>query len=111
MDDSSPRVNSAFLGRYVGKKVRLACKVVNVNLADRRATVEASDAGKVEVQLHGEDHGLEASKFVEIVGMVVDATTIKPMVVIKLGDTLDMSIVERAVKMMHEDRFAELFRP
>ncbi|KAL0065442.1 hypothetical protein AAF712_007506 [Marasmius tenuissimus] len=111
MEESSPRVNSALLGGYAGKKVRLVCKVLNVNTVGRRATVEASDGGRIEVQFHGEDPGLEGSTFVEVVGTAADATTIKAMLVIKLSDNLDMSIVERAVKMMHEERFADLFQP
>ncbi|KAF9264554.1 replication factor A protein 3 [Marasmius fiardii PR-910] len=105
---SSPRVNSALLGKYIGRKVRLTGKVLNVNAVGKRATVLASDGGEVAVQFHSENPGLDTT-FVEVVGTVVDTTTVRLLIAIKMSDNLDLSIIDRAVKMAQEPRFAELF--
>ncbi|KAG7087592.1 hypothetical protein E1B28_013545 [Marasmius oreades] len=105
---SSPRVNSALLGKYTGRRVRLTGKVLNVNQAAKRALILASDGGEVSVQFHAENPGLDTT-FVEIVGTVVDVTTIRQLIAIKMSDNLDLTVVDRAVKMAQEARFAELF--
>ncbi|KAF9234264.1 hypothetical protein BU15DRAFT_52826 [Melanogaster broomeanus] len=45
----SPRVNAARLPSFVGRIVRLPCKVINFQAGG--ALVEASDGGQVEVRL------------------------------------------------------------
>ncbi|KAK7030425.1 hypothetical protein VNI00_014169 [Paramarasmius palmivorus] len=88
MDDKSPPVNSSMLPKFLGKKVRLTCKVINVNEQASRATVQASDGGDVVVQFYGD---LEIKNtFIEVVGTVVDETTIKHEATINLGDELGM---------------------
>ncbi|KIJ61645.1 hypothetical protein HYDPIDRAFT_96413 [Hydnomerulius pinastri MD-312] len=78
----SPRVNAARLPSFVGRTVRLPCKVINVKGG---ALVEACDGGQVEVRLT--DSQELAGTYVEIIGQVVSESCIKFM----LGLSLDCS--------------------
>ncbi|ESK91161.1 single-stranded dna binding protein 12k chain [Moniliophthora roreri MCA 2997] len=107
-NETSPRVNSSMLPRFIGKKVRLPCKILTINKTANRATVQASDGGDVEIQAFVEDPGVA---YIEVIGMVVDETTIKSVGVIKFGDNLDMSTVEETIKIIHDPRFVSVFFP
>ncbi|KAF9442966.1 replication factor A protein 3 [Macrolepiota fuliginosa MF-IS2] len=101
----SPRVNSARLPNFVGKTVRLPCKVVSFN--GPNAIVEASDGGQTTIVLSaGSDI---QDTFVEVVGTVVDSTTIKMMVGVNMGDKLDLKLVNDTIEMMHDPRFQKIF--
>ncbi|GLB42321.1 putative replication factor A protein 3 [Lyophyllum shimeji] len=102
MSDLSTRVNSARLPDYVGKTVRLACKPLQRS-ADL-VTVQAADGGEVMVQLL-RDVDIDASSYIEVVGKVMDATTVKMMSVIHLGPDLDMKLVNDTIELIHDPRF------
>ncbi|KAI0942060.1 hypothetical protein AcW1_009617 [Taiwanofungus camphoratus] len=100
----SPRVNSARLADYIGRTVRLTCKVIRIK--GDTVIVEASDGGEVQVRLPG-DPGLEET-YVEFIGTVIDASSIKCMACINLGSELDMNIVNDVVELWHDPRFAKM---
>ncbi|KAG6852901.1 hypothetical protein C0991_008270 [Blastosporella zonata] len=89
-DHITTRVNSARLPEYVGKTVRLACRVIQRN-ADM-ITVEAADGGEVNVQLF------------QVVGKAIDATTIKMMSLANLGSELDMKLVNDVIEVIHNPK-------
>ncbi|KAF8068904.1 replication factor A protein 3 [Lyophyllum atratum] len=97
----STRVNSARLPDFVGKTVRLTGKPLQRN-ADF-VTVQASDGGEVTVQLLRDV--IVGDSYVEVVGKVVDATTIKMMSLIDLGPDLDMKLVNDTIELIHDPRF------
>ncbi|KAF8817062.1 replication factor A protein 3 [Phlegmacium glaucopus] len=99
--DLSTRVNAARLPEYIGRHVRLACKVLKLN--GDRATVEASDGGQVNVKLSAAANIVDS--YVEVVGRVVDATTVQMHVCINLGDNLDMKLVNDTIELIHDPRF------
>ncbi|TDL18771.1 replication factor A protein 3 [Rickenella mellea] len=104
-DQRSPRVNSARLPNYLGQTVRLTCKILK--LQGDRTIVQASDGGEVAViQLSGKS---ALDPYVEIVGRVEDAQTIKAMTSINMGDNLDMKLVNDCVELTHDPRFASMF--
>ncbi|KAF9443264.1 replication factor A protein 3 [Macrolepiota fuliginosa MF-IS2] len=101
----SPRVNSARLPNFVGKTVRLPCKVISFN--GPSAKVQASDGGEVTVVLGA---GMDIQDtFVEIVGTVTDPTTIKTMACINMGDKLDLKLTNDTIEMMYDPRFTKIF--
>ncbi|RDB29755.1 hypothetical protein Hypma_014126 [Hypsizygus marmoreus] len=97
----STRVNSARLPDFIGQTVRLACKPLQKS-ADI-ITVQASDGGEVTVQLIRDAEITDP--YIEVVGKVVDATTIKMMSLINLGSDLDLKLVNDTVELIHDPRF------
>lgn len=49
------------------------------------------------------------STFIEIVGPLVDANTIKAEMVLSLGDELDMKLVNDVIELSHDPRFKSVF--
>ncbi|CCL99212.1 uncharacterized protein FIBRA_01227 [Fibroporia radiculosa] len=70
------------------------------------AIVQASDGGEVQVQLQRE--AVLTTAYIEVIGNVVDATTIKMLACINLGDELDMNLVNDVVELWHDPRFAKM---
>lgn len=101
----SPRVNSALFPKYQNKVVRLTCKVLAVH--GDRATVLASDGGELHVQL-SRDHNMGETPYVELIGTVLDPTTLKLMTCLDMKE-LDMTVVDQAINLMHDPRFAGKF--
>jgi replication factor A3 len=101
----STRVNAARLSEYIGRHVRLACKVLKLN--ENRATVQASDGGQVNVQLSAISLEKTANmdSNIEVVGRVVDANTVNMLAFMNLGDDLDMKLVNDTVELIHDQRF------
>ncbi|KAK0228235.1 replication factor A protein 3 [Armillaria fumosa] len=103
--DISPRVNSAHIQRFIGKTVRLPCKIKTYSSDGATATVTTSDDGEVIVHL---TPNVEiASTYVEFIGTVVDAGTLKMMGVVPMGENLDLSLVNKVVEVIHDKRFFE----
>ncbi|KAJ6496667.1 replication factor A protein 3 [Mycena vitilis] len=95
------RVNSSLLPRFVGKAVRLTCRPIKLTAASW--TVQACDGGEVTVTLLSDK--LSADAYYEVVGNVVDKTTIKMFKSIPLGNDLDMALVNDTINLMHDARF------
>ncbi|KAL7416412.1 replication factor A protein 3-domain-containing protein [Mrakia frigida] len=90
------RVNSAMLGDFRGKTVRLTAKVVKLN--GDTAIVEASDKGQVDLHLNRDAHLSET--YVEVIGKVQEDLSIKVLWSIDMGSDLDMSVVDTVTKLM-----------
>jgi len=99
---ASTRVNSALLPRFTGKNVRLACRPIKF-MGDS-ATVAASDGGEVTVTLRSDTH-MAPDTFYEVLGMVVNPTTIKTYRCTSMGTNIDMKLVDDSIKLMHDPRF------
>ncbi|KAF8221077.1 replication factor A protein 3 [Tricholoma matsutake] len=99
----STRVNSSRLPKFVGKTVRLACKVLRQS--GDNMTVQASDDGEVLVQ-HCSNANI-TEPYVEIIGKVIDATTIRMLTCTNLGPELDMKLVNDTIELIHDPRFYE----
>ncbi|KAE9395844.1 hypothetical protein BT96DRAFT_794249, partial [Gymnopus androsaceus JB14] len=95
------RVNSAILPRFQGQMVRVPCKILTTT--DNTVTVQTSDGGEVLVKFTGDSD--ITTTYVEIIGHVVDATTVKKAGVINLGSELDMQLVDKVIKLIHDPRF------
>ncbi|KII84267.1 hypothetical protein PLICRDRAFT_701850 [Plicaturopsis crispa FD-325 SS-3] len=100
----STRVNSARLADYKGQTVRLTCKTIK----GESAIVEASDGGQVSVKLHRDAHMTDT--YVEVIGTVLDESTVKMMACINLGSDLDMQLVNDVVELTFDPRFSKMFR-
>ncbi|KJA25649.1 hypothetical protein HYPSUDRAFT_134608 [Hypholoma sublateritium FD-334 SS-4] len=97
----STRVNSARLADYVSKHVRLPCKVLKMD--GERITVEASDGGQVTVNLAPNADVLDT--FIEVVGRVINPTTVQMLACVNLGSDLDLKLVNDTVELIHDPRF------
>ncbi|KAK0210443.1 replication factor A protein 3 [Desarmillaria ectypa] len=103
--DISPRVNSAHMQRFIGKIVRLPCKIKSYSTDGGSATVTTSDDGEVIVQLIPNTE--ITTTYAEFIGTVVDAGTLKMMAVVGMGEDLDLSLVNKVVEVIHDKRFFE----
>ncbi|KAF9533365.1 replication factor A protein 3 [Crepidotus variabilis] len=101
----SPRVNSAQLANYLGKNVRLACKVLNIDVT--QIVVEASDGGQVNVQI--QSHSEIDDTYIEVVGKVQTPDTIRALACIGMGSDLDMKLVNDTIILTHDPRFKTMF--
>jgi len=108
-EHSSPRVNSARLAQYIGKTVRLPCRVVKLHGNGESAIVEASDGGEVVIKLARVQDVNMTTTHVEVIGKVVDAGTIQMLGCYEYEGVLDMKIVNQVVELTHDPRFAKLF--
>ncbi|KAJ6596882.1 replication factor A protein 3 [Mycena vulgaris] len=105
MSDSLPviRVNSALLPRFQGKTVRLTCRPTKLTATGW--TVQACDGGEVTVTLLPEM--ISPNAYFEVIGNVVDSTTIKMFRSVNIGTDIDMTLVNDAITLMHDPRFYE----
>ncbi|KAJ2916396.1 hypothetical protein MD484_g3975, partial [Candolleomyces efflorescens] len=79
------------LPNWINKTVRLTCKLIRFNEGEgRRLTVEASDGGQITVHALKEDVDI-ADAYLEIIGKVVDPTTIQMLGCISMGNELGTS--------------------
>ncbi|QRV76464.1 replication factor A domain-containing protein [Ceratobasidium sp. AG-Ba] len=98
MESGNPRINSARMSQYIGRHVRLTCKVIKTQ--GENIIVQASDGGQVEVKLAG---GLTVrDTYVEILGKVQDAHRIIASQVFQQGDSLDLEVIDQLVELMHK---------
>ncbi|KAF8137494.1 replication factor A protein 3 [Boletus edulis] len=107
MSDQSPRTNAARLPEFVGRIVRLPCKVLNQHAG--AAIVEACDGGQVNIQMSENDQ-LEGT-FVEIIGKVLDESNIKLLRGLNLDSDkeLDMNLVNDVIELTFDPRFKKIF--
>ncbi|KAJ7058259.1 hypothetical protein C8F01DRAFT_313214 [Mycena amicta] len=119
---ASLRVNSSLLKRYQNQTIRLPCKPVKFN--GSTASVAASDGGQVtitllpvresihwscRVGLPAQDTHMQPDSYYEVLGSVVNPTTVKMLQCMSLGTTIDMNLVDDAIKLMHDERWFPLF--
>ncbi|KZT25695.1 replication factor A protein 3 [Neolentinus lepideus HHB14362 ss-1] len=97
----STRVNGKRLAEYVGRTVRLVCKVLQFK--GDSALVETSDKMQVEVRLSKDARVTDT--YVEVVGKVNDATTVTMMACINMGSDLDMELVDFTIETINDPRF------
>nr|GAT50554.1 predicted protein [Mycena chlorophos] len=103
-DSSRPslRVNSFFLPRYASQTVRLPCKPAKFN--GSTAAVTTADGGQVTISLLPNTH-MAPNSYYEVLGQVVNATTLKTLQVTELGTNIDMTLVNSTIQLMHDERF------
>ncbi|KAH7344424.1 replication factor A protein 3 [Rhizoctonia solani] len=98
MESGNPRINSALMSQYVGRHVRLTCKIIKTQ--GENIMVQASDGGQVEVKLTA---GRTANdNYVEILGKVVDSGRMVASEVFPHGDNIDLEVVNQLVELMHK---------
>ncbi|CUA73722.1 hypothetical protein RSOLAG22IIIB_01237 [Rhizoctonia solani] len=98
MESGNPRINSARMSEYIGRHVRLTCKIIKSQ--GDNIMVQASDGGQVEVKLTA---GRTVNdNYVEILGKVVDANRMVASEVFPHGDNIDLEVVNELVELMHK---------
>ncbi|KAF7344537.1 hypothetical protein MSAN_01935600 [Mycena sanguinolenta] len=105
MSDSlnSIRINSAMLPRFPGRNVRITCRPIKFNGSS--ATVAVSDGGEVTVTLLPDTH-MAPDTYYEVIGSVIDPTSLRMYHCICMGRALDMQVVDDTIKLMHDPRFS-----
>ncbi|PVF93191.1 replication factor A protein 3 [Serendipita vermifera] len=98
MELKSPRVNAARMPNYIGQSVSVVAKVIKLT-GNSVAIVELSDGGQIEVRLSADSHMRDS--YVEIIGRVENANTLKMQTVLNLGDKIDMAVVNHTIELMH----------
>lgn len=108
-DICTPYVNSAMLPEFLGRVVRMAVRVQQL-LGDR-AIVEASDGGQVEVALHTAPEVHMSDTYVELVVRVNSAERVSLLTEYNLGEHIDLGVVDKTIRYVHDERFKHLFMP
>ncbi|KAH8833844.1 hypothetical protein DL96DRAFT_1578579 [Flagelloscypha sp. PMI_526] len=110
-----PRVNSAKIPQFMGKPVLVACTVVQ--RTPDSATVVTSDGGQITVQFNSalpENERPQDKTVVEIIGSVINSSTIKLMKCSRIGApgaTLDNTLFNDVVEMIHDAKYRDIFFP
>ncbi|KAF9471908.1 replication factor A protein 3 [Pholiota conissans] len=99
--EHTPRVNSARLADFIGKTIRLPCKVLKVD--GERLTVEAADGGQVAV--NATPNADVSDTFIEVIGKVNSPSSIQMLASISMGSDLDMKLVNDTIELIHDRRF------
>ncbi|KAF8342579.1 replication factor A protein 3 [Cantharellus anzutake] len=94
MEGYEPRINSAMMGKFLGKTVRLPGRVIKHQ--DELLRVQATDLGEVEVKLI-RDTKLPDT-YVEVIGTVLSDTTIKMKFISDMGDKINMEMVNGLIE-------------
>jgi len=97
-----PRVNGAKMQKFIGRTVRLPCRVLKFQGQD--AVVEAADGSQIQVVVSIDSN--MNSQYVEIVGQVKDESSIRMLSVLNIGDSMDMKTVNNMIELMHHNEFA-----
>ncbi|KAI0052128.1 replication factor A protein 3 [Auriscalpium vulgare] len=99
----SRRVNSARLGNFVTQKqpVRIVGKILK--FADNAALMEASDGGQIKIVL-GPEHNI-VDTFVEVIGVPIDASSVRYVACTNMGTNLDLKFVNDVVEMTFDKKF------
>ncbi|KLO09852.1 replication factor A protein 3 [Schizopora paradoxa] len=103
--ENTIRVNSARLGDFVGRDVRLVGKLKHLKVD--HAIIESVDGGQVEVRIPSKTNLVDT--YVEVVGSVIDSGTMKYKGCSNFGTELDMKLVNEATELMHDPRFKDAF--
>ncbi|KAI0696841.1 replication factor A protein 3 [Cytidiella melzeri] len=106
---NSPRVNSARLGDYLSRTVRLTGKVLRFTDASNEVVLQASDGGEVRVIMISGSESSMTSSFVEIIGIAQSPNSVKAQACLNLGDDLDLDLVNFVVEKWHDPKFASMF--
>ncbi|KAI0078331.1 replication factor A protein 3 [Panus rudis PR-1116 ss-1] len=101
---TSPRVNSARLADYIGRNVRLTCKVLKVS--SDSALVEASDGGQVKIIITATPI---TDTYIEVIGKVEEPGVIKMLNCVNQGNNLNMKLVNSVVELWHNPKFSSMF--
>ncbi|WFD30073.1 hypothetical protein MSPP1_001087 [Malassezia sp. CBS 17886] len=96
MSQAIPLTNSSQLASRAGQEVRMIGKVQRVS--GGVLLLQASDNGTVEVKMQMEEE--PASQYVEVIGRASrTGDSITQHVLLQLGDSLDLGLVESLVKL------------
>ncbi|KAK0474712.1 hypothetical protein EDD18DRAFT_1357434 [Armillaria luteobubalina] len=97
----SPRVNWEFMQKFLNQRVTIAGEILAVQ--DGTATIRTSDKHEVQVTLLPDT--VIPTKYAEFVGLVVDSNHVTMERFGITSDDLDMTIVDRTVRVIHDPRF------
>ncbi|KAK4049147.1 hypothetical protein OIV83_004334 [Microbotryomycetes sp. JL201] len=103
MDRPTPRLNSARLGDYIGRNVRIVGKVISRD--GDTVTLELSDKGQVQVKLNRDSNHRDA--YVEVIGRVERLDLVQELTSCNMGDQIDMDLMDRVVELTHN--FTDIF--
>ncbi|KAJ7597717.1 hypothetical protein C8J56DRAFT_1021817 [Mycena floridula] len=93
-----PRISSSLFPKFIGRPVRLPCKFLSWNQG--KPLVEAGDGGRILITGNVESLANPESKFLEIVGNVVDDKTLRGLSLISLGNEFDLAMANQVNMIM-----------
>ena len=92
MTNTTPRVNSGLMGRFVGKRVKLVGQVAGIN--GSTVTLKAADQGTIEVHLSA---SAPTDQFVEFEGLVESPNVLREETHVGFGNSFGESWTETAM--------------
>lgn len=101
----SPRVNGSLLPLFIGLFVTLPCRIATKNAG--QMTVITSDGSEVIVHMLAANREPQ-TKYLEIMGKVCDDNEVPEILAMRvtdMGNDLDLLLVDRVIKLIHDRRF------
>ncbi|KZV72718.1 hypothetical protein PENSPDRAFT_683457 [Peniophora sp. CONT] len=96
-DMISPRINTPRLGQYTKRIVRVVGRIKLVD--DTHGILEASDGGQIKLNIANTFMAkLQGADYVEIVGEVIDAGTVKYQTHSDIGSNVDLKLVDQVIE-------------
>ncbi|ETW77943.1 hypothetical protein HETIRDRAFT_411186 [Heterobasidion irregulare TC 32-1] len=102
-EHTTTRVNAHHLPNFIGRRVLIVGKILKFQ--DDVAIMQACDDLQIEIRLPPTGSNL-TDTFVEVVGSVVDASTVKMLACTNMGSSLDTKLVKDVVDLTHDPKFA-----
>ncbi|KZV82417.1 hypothetical protein EXIGLDRAFT_843768 [Exidia glandulosa HHB12029] len=106
----APRINGSMLENYIGRRVKLTCKVLQPATSQGEiAILLLSDNIQIEGKLIPPRVNMEP--FVEVLCTVESTALVTIMSIKNLGDKLSLEVADAAISMSNEPRFRDYFQP
>ncbi|KAF9519422.1 hypothetical protein BS47DRAFT_33037 [Hydnum rufescens UP504] len=91
----APRINSARLDAYVGRTIRLPCKVIKMQ--GDKVIVESGDGGQVEAKTLQDCQITD--DYIEIIGTVLNADSVRMLQLTNLGNNIDLRMIDGLIEL------------
>ncbi|KAK7017495.1 hypothetical protein VNI00_018624 [Paramarasmius palmivorus] len=108
----SPLIKSTHMSSYLGRRVRVVGHILEVREDQSFVLMQSSDGSEIKLVYEADwDLWGKPTRYIEALGTVTDAQTIKLELFIPLGDNLDLQTVNATIDIIHDPRFRQVFFP
>ncbi|KAK7022764.1 hypothetical protein VNI00_016967 [Paramarasmius palmivorus] len=105
----APPMNTSHMPQYVGKRGSLIGQVKSIDASAGTAEMIVSDG--VEIRILFNTPFEPKSKFIEVIGAIVEDKIVQMERFCELGNNLDLTTVEGTIAVIHDSRFKDVFFP
>ncbi|KAF9016530.1 hypothetical protein BDZ89DRAFT_1140432 [Hymenopellis radicata] len=102
-----PRINGKRMISFIGKDVRIPCRVTVKDIDHTLITAHTSDDFSITIDSvdQADFDSLQVGQCVEVVATVVDENNIIANTLIAMPGDIDFAIVDAVIELIHQERF------